>query len=479
MYKQGETIRLWAEDNFGAVPMSDERRVDRVVTIAEAMAVNAGKTIPQMFSRTYDVKATYELFKHDEATVENLQSGHREKVLAELSNEGVYLLVEDTTTMSWSGHDPIAGLGAIGDGKEGHQGFYVHTVLGLRWHAELICQEDQKRPPVEILGIAHQHYYVRQSKSKQEKEESSYQRKRRERESLRWAESVTAIGALAEGSRYVHIADREADIFEYLVEVQEHGHGYVVRACQDRALHNREENKRAGRLFESSRGAPELGSFRLKLRARKGHAGREADLKVSCVRVVLSAPFRPGGSAAKRAPLECSVIRVWEEATPSGVEPVEWILLTDVSAGGFERVLECVLQYATRWIIEEYHKALKTGMGAERLQLEHINRLYAAIAIKSVVALRLIDMKERVRVYEACAAEESGLTEVELDVLRETTDKPLQTVRDVALQIGRLGGHMNRKADGMPGWITLWRGMEKLRLLVEGVRLSHRLKKFG
>ena len=153
---------------------------------------------------------------------------------------------------------------------------------------------------------------------------------------------------------------------------------------------------------------------------------------------------------------------MWEEAAPAGVEPLEWILLTDVAAGVFARVLECVLQYATRWIIEEYHKALKTGMGGERLQLEHINRLYAAIAIKRVVALRLIDMKERVRGCEACTAEESGLSEVELDVLRETTDKPLKTVRDVALQIGRLGGHMNRKADGMPGWITLWRGMEKL-----------------
>ncbi len=255
MYKQGDTVRSWAEDNFGAAQLSDERCVDRVVTIAEAMAVNAGKTIPQLFSRTYDVKATYELFKHDEATVENLQAGHREKVLSELSSEGVYLLVEDTTAMSWSGHDPIAGLGAIGDGKEGHQGFYVHTVMGLRWHAELMSIEDIKRPPVEILGIAHQHYYVRQPKSEQAKQASSYQRKRRTRESLRWAESVTAIGALEEGSRYVHIA--------------------------------------------------------------------------------------------------------------------------------------------------------------------------------------------------------------------------------AALQIGRLGGHMNRKADGMPGWITLWRGMEKLRLLVEGVRLAHKLKRFG
>jgi len=46
------------------------------------------------------------------------------------------------------------------------------------------------------------------------------------------------------------------------------------------------------------------------------------------------------------------------------------------------------------------------------------------------------------------------------------------TVRDVALAIGRLGGHMNRASDGMPGWITLWRGMRELQLLVEGVRLA-------
>ncbi len=479
MYQTCETIRFWAEDNFGAVPLSDERRVDRVVTIAEAMAVNAGKTIPQMFARPYDVKATYELFKHEEATVENLQAGHWEKVWSELSQAGIYLLVEDTTAMSWSGNEPIAGLGAIGDGHAGQQGFYVHTVLGMRWHAEVLGGESERRPPVEILGIAHQHYYVRQPKSQPDQPESSSTRKRRARESMRWAESVTEIGALAEAGRYVHIADREADIFEYLVACQAHGHGYVVRACQNRALHQPAQNKRAGRLFESARAATALGSFKLKLRTRKGQASRAAQLHVSAVEVVLSPPYRPAGDAPKLAPLACRVIRVWEVDAPAGVKPLEWILLTDVAVGVFEQALECVLQYATRWIIEEYHKALKTGMGAERLQLEHVHRLSAAIAIKSVVALRLIDMKERLRVSEACPAEASGLSELELEVLKETTNKALKTVKDIALQIGRLGGHMNRKADGMPGWITLWRGMEKLRLLVEGVRLSHKVKRFG
>ena len=46
-------------------------------------------------------------------------------------------------------------------------------------------------------------------------------------------------------------------------------------------------------------------------------------------------------------------------------------------------------------MIEEYHKAIKTGLGAERLQLESAERLFAAIAIMSVVALRLIELRER------------------------------------------------------------------------------------
>lgn len=477
MDNRAETIRSWAEDNFGAAHLSDERRVDRVVTIGEAMASHAGKTIPQMFASIYDVKAAYNLFKHEEATPENLQAGHREKVLLAMSESGVYLLVEDTTAMSWSGNEPIIGLGPIGGGTEGLQGFLLHSVLAMRWTFELSETDDLKRPPVEILGIAHQKSFVRKKKSKRKKKETSYQRKRasRECESNRWEDSVRGLEEPEAGVRYVHVADREADIYEYLLACQEQGHGYVVRAAQNRALHNSQTGRREGRLFEEARAAEELGSFKLKLRSRKGVAGRRAELKVSVVRVLLSPPK----SSQASEPIECSVIRVWEENAPAGLEPLEWILLTDSQVGVFEQSLECVLQYVTRWVIEEFHKALKTGLKAESLQLEHAKRLFAAIAIKSVVALRLIDLKERVRIDEAKPAEESSLSELELQVLRTTTKKPLKTVKDVALQIGRLGGHMNRKADGMPGWITLWRGMEKLRLLVEGVGIAHTLTKFG
>jgi hypothetical protein len=42
-----------------------------------------------------------------------------------------------------------------------------------------------------------------------------------------------------------------------------------------------------------------------------------------------------------------------------------------------------------------------------------------------------------------------------------------------------MGGHRNRAGDGLPGWQTLWHGMNTLQALVEGVLIARRLKNFG
>jgi len=111
-------------------------------------------------------------------------------------------------------------------------------------------------------------------------------------------------------------------------------------------------------------------------------------------------------------------------------------------------------------------------MGAERLQLEEGHRIFAAVAIMSVVALRLIGLREQVRATPRAPAESSGLSGLELLVLRAKLEAPLRTVEEVVLGVGRLGGHLNRKGDGLPGWQTLWLGMTQLRHLVEGYRLA-------
>jgi hypothetical protein len=148
------------------------------------------------------------------------------------------------------------------------------------------------------------------------------------------------------------------------------------------------------------------------------------------------------------------------------------VLYTDQRTETLEEAVAGVMDYGTRFLIEEFHKGLKTGLKAEDLQLETAARLFAAIAVMSVVALRLLDLRELGRADPEAPAPATGLSALELELLSLATDRALTTVASVLLALGRLGGHMNRKSDGMPGWITLWRGMTTLRLMVKGAKLE-------
>jgi len=138
---------LWAEQHFSGAEMSDVRRTDRLVAIAEAMAATPGGSIPTLFAHPYDIKAAYNLFKHPDATPDNVQAGHRDLVLSEMHTPGVSLLLEDTTELSFSGRKPVPGLGPIGNGAAGLQGFFVHSVLGVRWSAPPSDAQSSRRPP--------------------------------------------------------------------------------------------------------------------------------------------------------------------------------------------------------------------------------------------------------------------------------------------------------------------------------------------
>ncbi|MBV8316923.1 MAG: hypothetical protein JOZ53_18445, partial [Planctomycetaceae bacterium] len=52
-----------------------------------------------------------------------------------------------------------------------------------------------------------------------------------------------------------------------------------------------------------------------------------------------------------------------------------------------------------------------------------------------------------------------------LSLWRYQECRPL-TVREYILALGRLGGHLNRKCDGLPAWQTLWRGAMQLNAMV-------------
>jgi Transposase Tn5 dimerisation domain len=446
------------------------------MAFAAALAEQPGKMIPELFTRKYDIDATYNLLDEREVVPDAIQAAHRRLVMGELRTPGRYLLLEDTTFPSFSHRkQPIPGLGPIGDSEPGQQGFLLHSILAVRASSSPVPDASGRRPPVTILGLADQQYLIRSPRDHQApKQAGSRQRQIRDRESDRWLDSGKRIGrAPSDPSvRWVRVADREADIYEYMASCRGAGHGFVIRVSQNRILLDPADGKRLGLVFEHIAGVAPLGGMYLDLRGRDGQVARRAKLLTSCGPVRVRAPERAGRAAGAGEPMDCWFIRVWEEDPPEGVEALEWVLYTDRPTQSFSDALSVVMDYATRFLIEEFHKGLKTGMRAEELQLEQANRLFAAIAVMSVVAIRLLDLRELGKGLPEAPAACTGLDELELEVLSLAVERKLTKVTDVLLAIGRLGGHMNRRRDGMPGWITLWRGMKVLRLLVKGAKLE-------
>lgn len=468
--------RKWARQQFSGAKLGDRRRVRRLVQLGRHMACRPGVSLCKLGKTPYDVKAIYNLLRHPESTPDNLQAGHRKRVLKAISQgSGVVLLAEDTSELSWFTSREIEGLGPVGKTHAKSKGFHLHSVLALRWAMPFDPKGPYRHPAVEVLGLADQIYYTRKPVPEGEDPDDSFARKNRARESQLWTDATKRLGAVPQGVRRVRVCDRAADIYEFLVGCKDLGYGYVVRAAQDRVLADSK-----ARLFQRVRALKPWAKFELKVRERpQKRQAHTAKLAISACRVEIQSPQRPGAGRGKLPPVVCYAVHVWELDTPKGSEPLEWILLTDAVVETPDQALEVALQYSTRWVIEDFHKALKSGMGAERLQLADAHSLFAAISVMSIDALRLLDLRERLRVNPDAPAAESGLDALELKILRIQTKRKLSTVRDVALALGRMGGHMNRKADGMPGMVTLWRGYHELKMLTAGAHIAHQLRGTG
>ena len=60
--------------------------------------------------------------------------------------------------------------------------------------------------------------------------------------------------------------------------------------------------------------------------------------------------------------------------------------------------------------------------------------------------------------------------------VRRKADSHVMTIREFMRELAGLGRHLGRKSDGEPGWITLWRGLEKLLLILRGADAELRRK---
>jgi hypothetical protein len=171
------------------------------------------------------------------------------------------------------------------------------------------------------------------------------------------------------------------------------------------------------------------------------------------------------------AELTLNVVRVWETSPTPGEPAVSWILYTTESIETAEQLLAIVDYYRSRWVIEEFFKALKTGCSIEKRQLESYHALSLALAVFLPIAWRLLLARSISRKIPNAPAT-TVASKVQLQLLRHKLELSAlpKTAEAATLAIAKLGGHLKR--NGPPGWLTLGRGLEALLLMEAGWRAA-------
>jgi hypothetical protein len=283
----------------------------------------------------------------------------------------------------------------------------------------------------------------------------------------------------------VDVADRGADLFEFLATEDDLGRACLVRAAQNRRIWvghavagEAAPADTPALLFNYLRGwPPEPGRRRKQIYDPDLEGERTATLAICFVPVRL----RHRRGEYEPRPLPVWAIRVWEPQPPKGSTALEWTLVSNRPVLTVAEAWEKSDWYGCRPMVEEYHKCQKTGCQIEALQFATAQALQPMIALLSVVAVMLLQLREAFRRPDAATRPATALVEpIYEEVLREWRHPGRReelTVQAFYLAVARLGGHMNRKRDGPPGWLVLWRGWMKLQLMVEGVEAERRRQK--
>jgi hypothetical protein len=243
-------------------------------------------------------------------------------------------------------------------------------------------------------------------------------------------------------------------------------HGAVIRGAQ---------KTRAVAGDAAIAAAPCRGMHTMEIPARHGVKKRQARLELRTVTVTVTPDTR---KYPHRQQVTWSLVEAKEIDPPAGSEPLHWLLWTTEPTATVTDIAEVRRLSKLRWLIEDYHLTLKSGCRIEALCLETAERLIKALILYSAVALRIVALRDLARQQPnaPCTVRRTRRQWHALYAYihgkAPDTQTPIPTARQAVLWIGRLGGHLNRKGDGMPGVRVLWRGWRDPSILVAGYQAA-------
>jgi Domain of unknown function (DUF4338)/Transposase Tn5 dimerisation domain/Transposase DNA-binding len=457
----------WVHREFGGASLGDARLAARLLDLGAAFFARPQANIPQACGSTAAAKAAYRFFDNERVTMDAVLEPHHQATIERMRHQPVVLVAQDSTSLCYTMHPGMAGIGPIGNKLNGPRGIMVHGALAFT-PAGL---------PLGVLDIE----TWRRDPAEFGKRKDCNQKPIEDKESFKWQRALVPIGQAAArcpNTRVVTLADREADIYEYLMDARGRGLDTVVRVREKPRSLDGEVLK----LWPYMQARPKAGTIELTVPRSGKQPARKAMLSVSFATVTLAPPR----NKSHLAPIKMTIVLAREDAPPSTAspaavpstavppaavspaavpEPLEWMLLSTVAVADLADAVERIQWYACRWGIEVFHRILKSGCQIEDRQLGTADRLEACLAIDAVVAWRIHHLTYLGRVTPDLPCDTVFEDDMWKGVIVFRTRKPPPdkppSLREMNRMIAGLGGFLGRKSDGEPGTQTLWRGLQR------------------
>ena len=469
----------WASEEFADVDLGDKRLDARLMGMCDRFSESPESSINQACEDWAETKAAYRFFMNKNVEAQEIMEAHRLKTAERAKKHKTVLAIQDTSYLVYTSHSKTEGLGrmSLKKGKNIEKiysnGLMMHTCLGVTTDGL----------PV---GLLDQQIFVRKLRTKKRRSLADVT-PIEEKESYRWLQSLENTKDITGDTQVVTVCDREADLYDFFNLSDKIKSPVLVRANVDRTVNKRSRytKKDVVKLWDHLSQQPEAGTITIKIpQKRKTQHCKERDARVATLTLkygsfLFNPPMHNVKHKSQKLPdIKMYAVYVFEANPPVGVEPVEWMLLTNLPVTDFAEAYEKVRWYCLRWRIEMYFKVLKSGFRVEDCRLGHADRLIKYLTVMSIVAWRLfmVTLIARTSPDIPCT---KLLADSEWKVLFRKANKSKilpktpPAIGEVVIWVARLGGFLGRKGDGVPGTITLWRGWKRLIDLTEGWNLAN------
>jgi len=448
--------------------MRDVRLQNKGVQIYQKICHNLTINVKKLSDGRRDIEMSFHRFLDNYSVTKQ----EIEKIIANQTNQNCkslshVLIVNDTTEVAFpTQNNKKSNFGPTG--YFDYKGFFVHPNIVIDPATE------------EVLGIAGIETWKRVDKKiTSDRAKKSIENK----ESYKW------ISSLKKGTTYVtnskiktFVTDRESDIYEYIYHVMNNKDYFILRASHDRKLFINDIDNNMNKISKFLLKQDVVHTYTIDLHETRKRKARKALLKLKYGEVMILKPKDIKSKIEYPEKIKLNIVCVEEDSTTSLNEKdkVKWLLLTNHVVSSINEAMKIVYHYKLRWTIEPMFASFKKkGLGIEDTQLEEFKKLEKLVLLGLNACVKIFYLV-KCRNGSGKVSANIIFSEKQLEFLKQLqpklegkTDKQknkfmLNSMAWAAWIIAKLGCWNGYNSTHLPGWQTMFDGLQKFNAMFDG-----------